>query len=83
LSSLIDAQVFDSGDGVLTGKGGGVAAPVACWGSLHVACMNGRDRERAWCRVSARVQIDVARAGWGCLGGVGVREWKQARLGNM
>jgi hypothetical protein len=30
----------------------------------------------------ARVQIDVARADWGCLGGVGARGWKRARLGN-
>jgi hypothetical protein len=55
---------------------------VGCSGGLRLVCMNERDRERAWCRVLARVQIDVARAGWGCLGGVGAREWKRARLGN-
>jgi hypothetical protein len=46
-SSPIDTQVFDSGDGGLTGKGVGAAAPVDCWGCLRLACVNERDRERA------------------------------------
>jgi hypothetical protein len=81
-SSPVDAQVFDGGDGVITGKGEGVAVPVGCWGGLGLACMNERDRERAWCRVSAHVQSDVARAGWGSIGGEGARAWEWARLGN-
>jgi hypothetical protein len=45
--------------------------------------MNERDRERAWSRDRERVRSDVARAGWGCLGGVGAREREWLRLGNM
>jgi hypothetical protein len=75
-------QVFDGGDGVVTSKGEGVAALVGCWGSLGLACVNERDMERAWCKVSAHVRSDVARAGWGSIGGEGARAWEWARLRN-
>jgi hypothetical protein len=57
--------VFDGGDSVITGKGEGVAAPVSCWGGLGLLCVNERDKERAWCKVLARVRSDMARVGWG------------------
>jgi hypothetical protein len=44
--------------------------------------VNERDKERAWGRTRGRVQIDVAGAGWGWLGGVGARERGLARMGN-
>jgi hypothetical protein len=81
-SSPVYVQVFDGGDDVVTGKGEGVAAPVGCWGGLGLACMNKRDGERVWCKVSARVRSDVARAGWGSIGGEGARAWEWACLGN-
>jgi hypothetical protein len=72
-SSPINAQLFDGGDGVVTSKGEGVATPVGCWCGLGLTCVNERNRERAWHRVSVRVQRDVARAGWGSIGGEGAR----------
>jgi hypothetical protein len=58
-------QVLDSEGSGLTGKGAGAAAPVRSWGCPQLACVNERDRERAWSRDRDRVWSDVARAGWG------------------
>jgi hypothetical protein len=82
-SHPVNAQVFDGEGGVVMGKGEGVAAPLGCWGGLCLACVNERDRERAWSQTQGRVQIDMAGTGWGWLGGVGARGWKQARLGTQ
>jgi hypothetical protein len=38
--SHLNVQVFDSGGGGLMGKGAGMAAPVACWCCLRLACVN-------------------------------------------
>jgi hypothetical protein len=75
-SSHVDTQVFDSGGGVVTGKGEGVAAPVGCWSGVELVCVNERDGEIACGRSRGRVQIDVAGMGWGWLGGGGARERK-------
>jgi hypothetical protein len=81
LSSPVDAQVFDGGDGVVTGKAEGVAAPVGCRGGLGLACLNEEDRrehgvgfwlvsratwpERVGGRLAARVHECGSGLAWG------------------